>query len=239
MDYGDGGASDEEVNDVMRVQWATSHTRMERWAEEVELLQEEMRRVMMFLEWKSESWLAKQDVQSTTAPSSVQSGLQAYARKQAAVHHDLAVLFSKLWRPPLVLHNLNHSWVTEYMRKHGIPLSDIDIPVSQARRTLEARVDEIDGGSSQASTTQRIPIQASPDTTMGNTTMLLEEITYVEDYDEDEDTALRLGIFLIARTLTAMTTAMMIAMTSTMALTRVVTFTLLVIHTFVLICCES
>ena len=47
---------------MMRVQWTTSHARMERWAEEVELLQEEMRQVVMFLEWKSENWLAKQDV---------------------------------------------------------------------------------------------------------------------------------------------------------------------------------
>ena len=42
-EVGDEGASDEEVNDVMRVQWTTSYARMERWIEEVELLQEEMR----------------------------------------------------------------------------------------------------------------------------------------------------------------------------------------------------
>ena len=45
---------------MLRVQWTTSHARMERWVEEVALLQEEMRRVVMFLEWKSESWMGKQ-----------------------------------------------------------------------------------------------------------------------------------------------------------------------------------
>ena len=74
-----GVASDEEVNDVMRVQWATSYARMERWVEELELLQEEMHRVVMFLEWKSENWLTKQAVQLTTASPCIQSGLQAYA----------------------------------------------------------------------------------------------------------------------------------------------------------------
>ena len=38
----DEGATDEEVNNTMRVEWATSFARMERWAEEAVLLQEEM-----------------------------------------------------------------------------------------------------------------------------------------------------------------------------------------------------
>jgi hypothetical protein len=118
--YVGDAASDEEVNDVMRVQWTTSCARMERWTEEVELLQEEMRRVVMFLEWKSERWLTKQDARLTTAPSGVQSGLQAYARKQAAIHHDLAMLFSKLWYSTLALCGLDHSWIADYMKKHGI-----------------------------------------------------------------------------------------------------------------------
>ena len=97
-----GDASDEDINDVMQVQWATSQARMERWAKEVELLREEMHQVVVFLEWKSEEWLTKQDVQLTTAPSSVQSGLRAYARKQAAIHHNLVVSFVMSWYPTFV-----------------------------------------------------------------------------------------------------------------------------------------
>lgn len=40
--YGGDIASDKDVNEVMQVQWATLHARMERWVKEVELLQEEM-----------------------------------------------------------------------------------------------------------------------------------------------------------------------------------------------------
>lgn len=39
---GEEGASEEDVNELLRVEWTTSFARLERWAEEVELLQEEM-----------------------------------------------------------------------------------------------------------------------------------------------------------------------------------------------------
>lgn len=183
----EGCASDEEVNDVMRVQWTTSHARMRRWDEEVELLQEEMRRVVMFLEWKSKDWLAKKDVWLTTAPSNIQSGLDAYARKQAAIYHDLAVSFSKLWRPTLVSYTLEHSWVTKYMEQHGIPLSDTNIPASRARGIFKARVlDKTNGSSPQASTTPSTQPQDSSAVTTDDNTTLLEEVAYVEDDEEGE-----------------------------------------------------
>ena len=138
--HGEGGASDKEVNDVMRVQWTTSRARMERWVEEVELLQEEMHQVVGFLEWKLENWFAKKDIRLMTTPSGIRSGLQAYARKQAAIYHDLAVSFSRLWRPTLVSYNLKHSWITEYMEWHKIPLSDTNVSTSQARGIFKARV---------------------------------------------------------------------------------------------------
>ena len=137
---GETGASEEEVNDVMRVHWTTSRARMKRWAEEVDLLQEEMRRVVVFLQWKAEDWLSKRDVRSATAPPSVQSGLQAYARKQADTHHNLAVSFLKLWRPALISHRLNHSWVTEYMKKHEIPLPDTSIPTLCRRSRVSVAI---------------------------------------------------------------------------------------------------
>ena len=119
------GASEEEVNEMLRVEWTTSYARLERWAEEVELLQEEMRRVVAFLEWKSVDWLAKTHVRGGDLASDIQSGLCAYARKQAAIFHDLAVSFAKLWYPTLMSYGLRHSWMTEFMEKHRIPLPDV------------------------------------------------------------------------------------------------------------------
>ena len=78
----DEDVTKEEVNDEMRVEWTTSLARMERWAEEVELLQEEMRRTVTFLEWKSLDWMAKRWERLDLVTSDIQSGLDAYARKQ-------------------------------------------------------------------------------------------------------------------------------------------------------------
>jgi hypothetical protein len=184
--HGEDSASDEEVNEVMWVQWATSQARMQRWAEEVELLQEEMRQVVMFLEWKSEDWLAKRDVRLTSASSGVQSGLSAYARKQATIYHDLAVSFVRLWCPTLIAHNLEHSWDTKYMKEHGIPLSGIEVPTSQDRGICKDRVpNETDGDPTQVSATQHAQIQAPPNAVVDDKPMLLEEAPYIEE-DEDE-----------------------------------------------------
>lgn len=133
------GASDEEVNEMLRVEWTTSVARLERWAEEVELLQEEMRRVVMFLEWKSADWLAKVDARGENPTSDIQSGLRAYAQKQAAIFHNLAMSFAKFWRPTLVSYGLQHSWNTEYLKKHGIPL-DADFLIGPARGIFKFRL---------------------------------------------------------------------------------------------------
>ena len=127
---GEEGASEEDVNEVLRVEWTTSFARLERWAEEVELLQEEMRRVVVFLEWKSQDWLARVEVHGGNSTPDIQSGLNAYAEKQVAIYHDLAISFVKLWRPTLVSYNLQHSWVTEYMTKHGVLLINTNISAS-------------------------------------------------------------------------------------------------------------
>lgn len=121
-------ATDEEVNDAIRVEWATSFARLERWTEEIELLQEEMRRVVTFLEWKSNDWLSKRGARSTLVTCDIQSGLDAYTRKQAAVYRDLSTSFATLWRPTLASYNLNLSWATECLQRHGISLADTPAP---------------------------------------------------------------------------------------------------------------
>jgi hypothetical protein len=193
-DVVDGGevASDEEVSDVMRVQWATAQARVERWAEEVELLQEEMRRVVAFLEWKSEDWLAKQDARLTTAAHGVQSGLRAYAQKQAAILHNLAVSFSKLWYPTLVSYHLNHSWLAEYMKTHGTTLPGTDKLMPRARGIFKARVlNEADGGYARVDTTPVVLLQDPPNSTTDDSVTLLEE--YSEADDEGESVGLEAG----------------------------------------------
>ena len=50
------GDSEEVLNDSLQVEWAKVWARKQRWEEEVLLLQEEMRCVIVFYEWKSQWW---------------------------------------------------------------------------------------------------------------------------------------------------------------------------------------
>ena len=149
---GEECASEEDVNEILRVEWTTSFARLERWAEEAELLQEEARRVVAFLEWQSRDWLAKVDARREGLVSDIQSGLGAYARKQAAIYHNLAISFLKLWHPTLISYDLQRSWVTEYMVEHGVSLTDTNIPAPRARGIFKFRVsNESDNSTSVSS----------------------------------------------------------------------------------------
>ncbi|KAG2028626.1 hypothetical protein BDR03DRAFT_818726, partial [Suillus americanus] len=55
MDGVDGCADGGDVDGV-RVEWCKSRARALRWAEEVDLLQEEMRRVLQFFNWQANWW---------------------------------------------------------------------------------------------------------------------------------------------------------------------------------------
>ena len=123
-DAGEEGASEDDINEVLRVEWTTSFARLERWKEEVELLEEEMRRVVMFLERKSQDWLAKVEAPCGNTTPDIESGLKAYAGKQAAIYHNIALSFTKCWRPTLVSYNLEHSWATAFLIENGVPLTE-------------------------------------------------------------------------------------------------------------------
>ena len=201
---GEEGASEEDVNELLRVEWTTSFARLERWTEEVELLQEEMRRVVTFLEWKSADWLAKVDARQGTSTLDIQSGIGAYARKQAAVYHDLAVSFVKLWGPTLKSYDLEHSWLTEYTAHHGISLADANVSVSR-RGIFKFRLSKKSRGTTVASAAGSAPpvAKASADNrplseeatandhpileeATANDHPLLEEAHYSEDNNSED-----------------------------------------------------
>jgi hypothetical protein len=118
--------SPDEVNKDMRVEWAQSVARADRWEEEVILLREEMRRVVQFLEWRSSDWFAKADSRTGAVTSSVRAGLSAYANKQGSVFHNITVRFTQRWRPVLISLSLPHAWATEFLEAHKEPLTNPD-----------------------------------------------------------------------------------------------------------------
>ncbi|KAH7904935.1 hypothetical protein BJ138DRAFT_1106403 [Hygrophoropsis aurantiaca] len=100
-----GGGPDEEqesgVHQSVRVEWCKARARKLRWSEEVDLLREEMRRALCFLEWRERWWLLRPTAWEGLDPS-ITAGLVAYARRQAVLHRDLASAFEAKWSQPSV-----------------------------------------------------------------------------------------------------------------------------------------
>ncbi|KAF9791850.1 hypothetical protein BJ322DRAFT_998331 [Thelephora terrestris] len=106
--------SEQEVNETVRHEWMTCRARADRWREESDLLQEEMRRVVAFLEWKSMWWGGKVGSRFGSVTADLQHGINGYARKQASTHHELAVSLAKQWIPHLLAFGLDVSWAENY-----------------------------------------------------------------------------------------------------------------------------
>ncbi|TFK59627.1 hypothetical protein BDN72DRAFT_780475, partial [Pluteus cervinus] len=98
VEAGEDATSSLTVFPDLRVEWSKSHARAKRWQEEVLLLQEEMRRVLMFLEnegqtWKSRAEFSKQEVDELT-----KEGLSAYAHPQSKLRQELKTHFEEMWK---------------------------------------------------------------------------------------------------------------------------------------------
>ncbi|KAK6974636.1 CxC2 domain-containing protein [Favolaschia claudopus] len=89
-------ADDEELVDAVRVEWSRAKARKDRWVEEVDLLREEMRRVLRFLEWRAMWWEQKRSVTHSVS-ADIRAGLQAYAARQASLARRLAFRFKQIW----------------------------------------------------------------------------------------------------------------------------------------------
>ncbi|KAH9480163.1 hypothetical protein JR316_0006761 [Psilocybe cubensis] len=97
-----GGASEEEEDNVMRVEWAKSRARSQRASEEVMLLKEEMRRALAFFSWKADWWRSRQNgVAREGASKDLLEGISAYALSQAEIQELLGAHCEKLWRHAL------------------------------------------------------------------------------------------------------------------------------------------
>ena len=92
--------ADDKTDDILRSEWVKSRARANRCKEEVLLLREEMRRVLVFLEWKSKWWLQRQSLREGVARE-LGEGLMAYALEQANVQECLASHFQEIWRGSL------------------------------------------------------------------------------------------------------------------------------------------
>jgi len=86
----------EAMREALRVEWSKCRARKQRWEEEVKLLDEEMRRVLVTLDHDALLW--ERRVLEGSGPDS--EGVTAYALRQAHIRKALRNQFSTLWEKP-------------------------------------------------------------------------------------------------------------------------------------------
>jgi len=108
------GETEDEFNESMRVEWAKARARMMRWNEEYQIIQEEMQRVLAYMEWKA-SWWEQQATLRKDASLEILHGVVAYAYKQAYIAHQMAARCAAAWLPKCVKLGLAPLWAADWM----------------------------------------------------------------------------------------------------------------------------
>ena len=134
----------------MHTEWAQTRARMSWWKEELLIIQEEMRQVLAYFEWKS-SWWLEQANRRTSLESSVQSGVVAYAHKQSTLSLQMAARCAAHWLPVMKNHGIIPSWGSKYqvassaVNQDGSIFDDEDDEdtVDNRSDTSELNVDDI------------------------------------------------------------------------------------------------
>ncbi|KAJ3709697.1 hypothetical protein C8R42DRAFT_598178 [Lentinula raphanica] len=88
------------LDEFVRVEWCKTHARARRWTEEVNLLEEEKRRVLVTLEYNAKEWEGRTEYDGPLAEgkdTAHKEGVRAYALSQASMFRTLASSFVRLW----------------------------------------------------------------------------------------------------------------------------------------------
>ena len=86
-----------------------------RWGEEVQLVTEEMRRVLCYFAWKQKWWEEQWGKRSEVRPD-IKEGVEAYAAKQASILGNLGRRFVGEWYPIMATYDLEMKWPEAYVR---------------------------------------------------------------------------------------------------------------------------
>ncbi|KAF7300905.1 hypothetical protein MKEN_01317000 [Mycena kentingensis (nom. inval.)] len=88
----------EDMDEALRIEWARTRARAMRWSEELDLLEEEMRRILQYLQWRAHWWESRRALRENSERSEAQiEGENAYALRQAALQRALRDSFEREW----------------------------------------------------------------------------------------------------------------------------------------------
>ncbi|KAG2132161.1 hypothetical protein BD769DRAFT_1627646 [Suillus cothurnatus] len=92
----DNGDRFQDSHLALCIEWCKTRARCNQWFEEIQLLLEEMRHILEFLDWQTKWWEAQVTLR-VAEQSEDNKGLVAYAKRQAAIHRSLSAKFRALW----------------------------------------------------------------------------------------------------------------------------------------------
>lgn len=98
------------TNVGLKAEWCRSRARAARWAEEQDLVLEEMRRVLSYLDWQAQWWRGQSHLRAATVSTELLDGLSAYAAKQSSMFLGLRKRFADQWYPILQSFHLEATW---------------------------------------------------------------------------------------------------------------------------------
>lgn len=104
---------EDEFKETMRVEWSKARARMRRWSEELLIIQEEMRRVIVYQKWKAAWWRERSSLRDHVDVT-ISSGISGYAYKQAAICLRIAERCAVHWLPHLKARGVTPAWASEY-----------------------------------------------------------------------------------------------------------------------------
>lgn len=80
----------------LRVEWLKCRARANRWKEEIQLVEEEMRRSVEYSCYLHRSWLQRASLRTTDSPF-LQEGLMAYAAEMADIEDRRQISWAFTW----------------------------------------------------------------------------------------------------------------------------------------------
>jgi hypothetical protein len=110
----DMGTLEQVLDNSLQVEWSKCHAQLQCWEEEVLIIQEEMRYVIIYHEWRAQWWQSQAVHWSDTDDAKLYHGVTAYAEKQAHFSEQLAWRCAEYWLPALKEQGVSPEWKKRY-----------------------------------------------------------------------------------------------------------------------------
>ncbi|KAJ7740190.1 hypothetical protein DFH07DRAFT_870303 [Mycena maculata] len=118
-----GEPTEGDLVEALRVEWCKAYARMQRWHEDVVLVEEEMRCTIAYGYWASAEWEQRAGGRTGTVDSALEEGLVAYAKEQS-------------WREVETCRRLERNWAPirergrAYLARETVSSGEIRIPIT-------------------------------------------------------------------------------------------------------------